>query len=244
MSAAWGSATLESPSWCSYGGSVDRRQEDDVDKAVDSSSVFVPGQPDIVHPLESLEFVMLPATGRYVPSARWLPQVEVDGQDYRCTIVAGGGQVVATAVGSGHELPTVEVLPAGGQFTDACARMPAIGSCVPGAAVETVIQHLVAEQILSTWCWRLSGEALVWADVAGGERGLWQAEPALSSSVARDVAVLCDSRADAAWVWRDGTRVPAWPADERLRHADRVDNCTWPPDLTESGKTDVKGWDG
>ena len=56
MSAAWGSATLESPSWFSYGGSVDRRQEDDVDKAVDSSSVFVPGQPDIVHPLESLEF--------------------------------------------------------------------------------------------------------------------------------------------------------------------------------------------
>lgn len=199
-----------------------------MEDASNSMTLFVPGVPDIVHPLGSLEFVMLPATGRYVPSARWRPVVALDGQDYWCTIVGPNGQVVATAVGSGDDLPWVEVRSVDGEFTDACARMPSIGSCAPRAQLETVVQHLVAEELLSSWCRRQSAAALVWASVEGGERGQWYAEPALSSSSASDVAVLCDSRPDAGWVWSGGTRRPARSEDERLRHAERVDKGTWP----------------
>ncbi|MEW1938424.1 hypothetical protein AB0331_13780 [Dietzia maris] len=199
--------------------------------AADSTGQFVPGVPDIVHPLGSLEFVMLPATGRYVPSSQWWPEVTLEGQDYRCAIMAPDGQIAATAAGSGHELPWVDLNPAGATFAAECARMPTIGSCVPGAELETVIQHLVAEELLSNWCHRRSARALVWASVEGAERGLWQAESGLSSMVAGDVAVLCDSRADAAWVWSGGTRVPAWQSDERLRHVERVDKRTWPTGL-------------
>lgn len=198
----------------------------------DSASLFIPGDPDIVHPLGSLEFVMLPATGRYVPSARWRPEVTLDGLDYWCTISAPDGQVVATATGSGHGLPSVEVTSEGREFAGECARMPTIGTCAPGAGLETVTQHLVAEELLSSWCRHHSARALVWASAEGGEQGRWQAEPGLSSSVASDVAVLCDSRADAAWVWVDGTRVQARPEDERLHHVDRVDKGTWPTCLT------------
>lgn len=207
--------------------------------AADSASLFVPGVPDIVHPLGSLAFVMLPATGRYVPSSRWRPEVSIEGRNYWCTISAPDGRVVATAVGSGHDLPAVDVLPAGEEFAQECARMPTIGSCVPGAGLETVTQHLVAEQLLSSWCQRLSARALVWASAGGGEQGRWQAEPALSSSVASDVAVLCDSRADAAWVWADGTRVQARPEDERLHHVDRIDKGAWPRDLNRPNEGDA-----
>lgn len=195
-----------------------------------SADVFVPGMPDIVHPLGSLEFVMLPATGRYVPSSSWRPIVALEGQEYRCVIAAPDGQIAATAVGSGHSLPWVDLKPAGTEFAAECARMPTIGSCVPGAELETVVQHLVAEEVLSRWCRRRSDHALVWASAEGAERGLWHAELALTSSAASDVAVLCDSRADAAWVWHDGTRVPAWLEGESLRHVERIDNRAWPTD--------------
>ena len=198
----------------------------------DSAGLFVPGSPDIVHPQGTLEFVMLPATGRYVPSSRWRPDVALEGQDYQCTISATDGQIVAMAVGSGHSLPRVEVTPAGHEFAQACARMPKIGSCVPGAELETVVQHLVAEELLSSWCRQHSLGSLVWASVEGGEQGRWRSEPALSPSVASDVAVLCDSRPDAAWVWSDGTRAPARAEDSRLHHVDRVDNGPWPTHAT------------
>ena len=229
MSSAHGGATLlATPPTQLFGGSVDRWEEGAVKDAADSADLFVPGAPDIVHPLGTLEFVMLPATGRYVPSSRWRPTVMLDGQHYRCVIVAPDGQIAATAVGSGHDLPWVELKPAGAEFAAECTRMPTIGSCVPGAELETVVQHLVAEELLSNWCRCRSVYALVWAGVEGAERGQWYAEPALSSWVAGDVAVLCDSRADAAWVWREGTRVPAWQGDERLSHAGRVDSRAWP----------------
>lgn len=93
MSSAGVAATLVAgPPALLLGGPVDRSQEGAVKDAADSTGLFVPGAPDIVHPLGSLEFVMLPATGRYVPSSQWRPKVVLDGQDYRCTIVAPDGR--------------------------------------------------------------------------------------------------------------------------------------------------------
>lgn len=229
MRTACAAATLEVvPAALWLGGTVNRGQEDAVKDVADSARPFIPGVYEVVHPLGSLQFVMLPATGRYVPSSHWRPEVAVHGQDYWCTISAPDGQIVATGVGSGHALPSVEVTAAGKEFADECARMPSLGVCVPGLGAETVTQHLVAEELLSRWCRHQSARALVWASVEGGEQGKWQFEPALSSSVARDVAVLCDSRTDAAWVWADGTRVQARSQDERLQHVDRVDKTVWP----------------
>lgn len=190
---------------------------------------FTPGNYQVVHPLESLEFVMLPATGRYVPDSTFRPVLEsVDGQTYWATIVDEQGQVVASVTGSGHGLPRVDLTESSGAFVTACGRMPDLGVCAPGAATETVVQHLVAEEILSRWCEQHCGSALVWATVAGGQGGRWQIESGLAADCGADVAMLCDTRPDAAWVWRGGTRVLARRHETRVHHADRIDRRPWP----------------
>lgn len=194
-----------------------------------SAAPFVPGRPEVVHPAADLEFVMLPATGRYVPSAHWRPiDVQVSGVEYRCKLVSPAGELAASVTGSGDDLPWVEPGPAHDAFATACASMPKIAACVPGAAAETIAQHLVAESILSRWCEQESAGALVWATIEGSHRGQWFVERGLTASIGEDVAVLCDSRSDAGWVWQGGTRLPARPDDPRLRHPGRVDPLPWP----------------
>ena len=199
------------------------------------SAVFVPGTPEVVHPSKMLTFVQLPATGRYVPSSAWRPaELHVEGLSYWCTLVGQDGAPVASVSGRGHKLPAVEVTDRESPFARSCAGMPKIGACVPGQAVETVAQHLVAEQLLSQWCEHHSADHLVWATSDGVHEGLWQLEPSMVAAVsgepgwAADLGVAVDVQPQLAWCWWEGTRHNARGVKNRLFHPDRLDVRRWP----------------
>lgn len=175
----------------------------------------------IVHPLASLPFVMLPATGRYVPSGEYTVQFD-DSTHTALRVVDRAGGPVARAVITGDTWCEPAATPEGESFAESCAVHPQIASCVPGRWVEEVVDLLAEEALLAARLEADAADGLVWCSVEGAERGEWLVEPLLDGSEADDRNEIMAAREDAAYYWLAGSRHPFRQADRRLIHSSRI----------------------
>lgn len=192
----------------------------------DDTDGFGPIFPDqhertVVHPLSSLPFVMLPASGRYVPSGDYTVQFD-DDAGLGMTVVDRAGHVVAHATRTDGTQCEPVADPQGRRFAESCAGHPQIAACPPGGWLEEVVDLLAEEVELAERLATDSGSGLVWCTVDGSERGQWMVESLLDASDPQDREEVVAARPDAAYFWLSGTRHPFVRGDKRLTHAGRI----------------------
>lgn len=178
------------------------------------------GRP-VVHPLASLPFVMLPATGRYVPSGDYTVQFD-DSAHTKLRVVDRAGLTVARATVGDDTWCEPSATPDGESFAESCAVHPQIASCAPGLWVEEVVDLLAEEALLAERLESDTADGLVWCSVRGAETGEWFVESLLDGTDANDRSDLLAARPDAAYYWLDGLRHPFRRADRRLIHTSRI----------------------
>lgn len=182
---------------------------------------------DVRHPHWSKQFVLLPATGAYMPTADFAAaHIEVDGDDSYFDVINHEGLVVAHVEVSGSTDDwlgkNVTVSPVGDGGRTFCElmeeRYSEIAAAPPNLATETACVVLAAESLLSEWCSTQAG--LVWCDYAGAHTGRWMAEPFPAD--AATIGLLARAVPAAALVWADGTRIAVRRGDTELKNLDRV----------------------
>lgn len=187
----------------------------------------VPPERTVVHPLASLPFVMLPATGRYVPSGDYTVLFD-DSTNTTLRVVDRTGATVARATVGDDTWCEPSTSPEGETFAETCAVHPQIASCPPGRWVEEVVDLLSDEVVLAERLDADAADGLVWCSPVGAETGEWFVEPLLDATDAEDRSDLMAARPDAAYYWLDGLRHPFRRGDRRLIHATRI-RQPWPP---------------